>query len=174
MVECPVCSKKVAERHIYAHIDEGCVSYLEVDAQSSDTHDGSASLKRNGVADFFAKPVATPSTAQEEPESAEAQNARQYLASLPASTKKGNDPPKATTNGLKRSFDETFVKGDKHDTDTTAPKRVRANALEKAAPLAERMRPKTLDYVCGQEIVGRDGILRGLIESDRVPSMILW
>ncbi|KAL2441034.1 ATPase WRNIP1-like protein C26H5.02c [Exophiala dermatitidis] len=49
-----------------------------------------------------------------------------------------------------------------------------ANAFEKAAPLAERMRPKTLDEVCGQELVGPDGILRGLIEQDRVPSMILW
>ncbi|KAL2441059.1 ATPase WRNIP1-like protein C26H5.02c [Exophiala dermatitidis] len=48
------------------------------------------------------------------------------------------------------------------------------NAFEKAAPLAERMRPKTLDEVCGQELVGPDGILRGLIEQDRVPSMILW
>ena len=47
-------------------------------------------------------------------------------------------------------------------------------AFEKAAPLAERMRPKTLDDVCGQELVGPDGVLRGLIEQDRVPSMILW
>lgn len=36
------------------------------------------------------------------------------------------------------------------------------------------MRPKTLDEVCGQELVGTQGVLRGLIESDRVPSMILW
>ncbi|EHY58086.1 DNA-dependent ATPase mgs1 [Exophiala dermatitidis] len=48
------------------------------------------------------------------------------------------------------------------------------NAYEKAAPLAERMRPKTLDEVCGQDLVGPDGLLRGLIEQDRVPSMILW
>lgn len=36
------------------------------------------------------------------------------------------------------------------------------------------MRPKNLDEVCGQELVGQDGVLRGLIEQDRVPSMILW
>ena len=53
-------------------------------------------------------------------------------------------------------------------------KRSKLNALQKAAPLAERMRPKTLDDVCGQELVGTQGVLRGLIESDRVPSMILW
>ncbi|KAJ9662524.1 DNA-dependent ATPase mgs1 [Coniosporium apollinis] len=43
-----------------------------------------------------------------------------------------------------------------------------------AAPLAERMRPRTLDEVCGQELVGPNGVIRGLIEQDRVPSMILW
>lgn len=36
------------------------------------------------------------------------------------------------------------------------------------------MRPTTLDEVCGQDLVGPDGVLRGLIETDRVPSMILW
>ncbi|KIH89959.1 hypothetical protein SPBR_00361 [Sporothrix brasiliensis 5110] len=45
---------------------------------------------------------------------------------------------------------------------------------QRAAPLAERMRPQSLDDVCGQELVGPNGVLRALIESDRVPSMILW
>ena len=36
------------------------------------------------------------------------------------------------------------------------------------------MRPRTLDEMCGQELVGENGVLRGLIERDRVPSMILW
>jgi hypothetical protein len=42
-------------------------------------------------------------------------------------------------------------------------------------PLAERMRPKTLDELVGHEdLVGPNGVLRELILSDRVPSMILW
>ena len=41
-------------------------------------------------------------------------------------------------------------------------------------PLAEKMRPQSLDEVCGQELVGQGGVLRGLIEEGRVPSMILW
>lgn len=36
------------------------------------------------------------------------------------------------------------------------------------------MRPRTLDEVCGQELVGPSGVLRGLVEADRVPSMVLW
>lgn len=36
------------------------------------------------------------------------------------------------------------------------------------------MRPHTLDHIYGQDLVGPTGVLRGLIEADRVPSMILW
>ena len=53
-------------------------------------------------------------------------------------------------------------------------KRTKTSALQDAQPLAERMRPRTLDQVQGQDIVGPNGVLRGLIESKRIPSMILW
>jgi putative ATPase len=43
------------------------------------------------------------------------------------------------------------------------------------APLAERLRPRDLVDLCGQEeLTGEGRILRRLIEADRVPSMILW
>ena len=44
-----------------------------------------------------------------------------------------------------------------------------------AKPLAERMRPKTLDEYIGQEhLVGPQGVLRGMIESGHIASFILW
>ena len=44
-----------------------------------------------------------------------------------------------------------------------------------AAPLAERMRPRTLDEVVGQEkVVGEGAFLRRAIAADRVPSLIFW
>lgn len=43
------------------------------------------------------------------------------------------------------------------------------------APLAERMRPKTLeDYVGQQHIVGPGAVLRNAIHRGQLPSMILW
>ena len=43
------------------------------------------------------------------------------------------------------------------------------------APLAERLRPATLDDVVGlEEILGKGRFLRNAIESDRIPSMIFW
>jgi putative ATPase len=47
--------------------------------------------------------------------------------------------------------------------------------LAKAAPLADRMRPRTLDGFVGQErLVGPDGVLRRMIEADELHSLILW
>jgi putative ATPase len=48
-------------------------------------------------------------------------------------------------------------------------------SLERQAPLAARLRPRTLDDMVGQEhLVGPGAPLRTLAESDRVGSAILW
>jgi len=42
-------------------------------------------------------------------------------------------------------------------------------------PLAERLRPRTLDDYVGQEhLVGKNAVLRKMIESGNIPSLILW
>jgi putative ATPase len=47
--------------------------------------------------------------------------------------------------------------------------------IDRDAPLAERMRPRTLDEVVGQaKVIGERGFLRRAITADRVPSLIFW
>ena len=42
-------------------------------------------------------------------------------------------------------------------------------------PLAERLRPKDLDEFCGQDhLVGKNAVLRKVIESGNIPSFVLW
>ena len=42
-------------------------------------------------------------------------------------------------------------------------------------PLAERLRPQTLDEYIGQtHLVGPDGVFRKFLETGNVPSFILW
>ena len=44
-----------------------------------------------------------------------------------------------------------------------------------AEPLAERMRPRTLDDYIGQKhLVGEGAVLRGMIDAGRISSFILW
>ncbi len=60
----------------------------------------------------------------------------------------------------------------------TAPQPTPAPENETAlpgAPLAARIRPRSFDEYAGQEhLVGEGRILRRLVESDNLPSMILW
>jgi putative ATPase len=47
--------------------------------------------------------------------------------------------------------------------------------LARGAPLADRMRPRTLDEFVGQEhLVGPEGVLRRMIEADELHSLLLW
>ncbi|MBC7589380.1 MAG: AAA family ATPase, partial [Chitinophagaceae bacterium] len=47
--------------------------------------------------------------------------------------------------------------------------------MNTSTPLAERMRPKMLDDLVGQEhLTGQGSILRNAIEQGKIPSMILW
>lgn len=47
--------------------------------------------------------------------------------------------------------------------------------MQHTTPLAERMRPTTLEELAGQKhLTGKGSILRTAIESGKVPSMILW
>ena len=42
-------------------------------------------------------------------------------------------------------------------------------------PLAERIRPKTLeDYISQQHLIGKEGVLTNLIQQGVIPSLILW
>ena len=48
-------------------------------------------------------------------------------------------------------------------------------ALDMLQPLAERLRPRTLDDYIGQEhLVGEGAVLRKMIDAGRIPSFILW
>ncbi len=46
---------------------------------------------------------------------------------------------------------------------------------QEGAPLAARMRPRTLDEFLGQDhLVGPEGALRRIVEKGHLPSIVLW
>ena len=52
---------------------------------------------------------------------------------------------------------------------------MRSTNMEKEAPLAARMRPRTLDEVVGQEhIIGKDKLLYRAIKADKISSIIFY
>ncbi|KAI4122276.1 MAG: hypothetical protein LQ347_006562 [Umbilicaria vellea] len=173
MVACPICSKPVKESKINVHIDSGCVTFVETASSPTPSQQNSAP-----VASFFRTPLAKkPPT----PVSTKAEKQGSLTQQPSTNGTKQNPPPQAGNKrpgappGAENETTGTPVESGSSFEDGPAAKRLKGpTALQKAAPLAERMRPRTLDDVHGQELVGPTGVLRGLIEADRVPSMILW
>lgn len=160
MVLCPLCNKEVKESFINEHIDDGCQSHLigqHIELPSTQKAHG-----------FFSTPAARRGT-----------GLKNGIASSPTpappTESKHVEAPKSPLAGTKRTFGdalETPTNGEPKS--PTLPKRTKLSALQKVAPLAERMRPTSLDQVYGQSLVGPNGLLRGMIESNTIPSMVLW
>jgi putative ATPase len=196
MVECPICGNAVKPKDINPHIDSGCTTHVDTGSPpptQNGSGNGNAMQKppnsqRNGVSSFFQTPAARRNASLATPKM-EGKSEEKRVLSFGASHKTPIPLQR------KRSFEDNAQDGAKQEDgrDTSQeelniereqniqqigayppPKKPKVNALQKAAPLAERMRPRTLDQVCGQELVGSQGVLRNLIEQDRVPSMILW
>jgi putative ATPase len=197
MVVCPICNRGVKASEINSHIDSGCQTFLldETKEQSSSSPPNgtqtntqsqppSSTQKKRSASTFFQTPAA-----------------KRQLTTARAFTPLQANGNGGTKAGVKRSYDEgpghngsptdtrpgASGNGENKDEPALAEPRQPDEAPTKPngpmtkrskntrnAPLAERMRPDTLDDVFGQDLVGPNGVLRSLIESDRVPSMILW
>ncbi len=175
MVDCPICGRHVKEAHINPHIDSACESFVDEPSIAERPQDGTPQ-----VASFFRTPPS------KRPAPAASSTLKQGL-SLSSNThctstngtkqlvptQSSNKRP-APSPSLDLQDDSRPSQVPTTHSDHLPSKRSKPNALQRAAPLAERIRPRTLDDVYGQDLVGPAGVLRGLIESDRVPSIILW
>ncbi|KAL2892006.1 ATPase WRNIP1 [Ceratocystis lukuohia] len=191
IIDCPACNQPVLEAHINGHLDSLCKSFLASSSTNASeegprsspapisqqpastapvgslatTNGGSSSSKHGPGSGFFQTPSA---------------KRQATLSGRPVPVVSGYTQPKL---GAKRGYDDGpghqspgphggEPKVEVRQTTNGAPAKRSKNT--RTAPLAERMRPHTLDEVHGQDLVGRAGVLRGLIEADRVPSMLLW
>lgn len=164
MVACPICQKPVKEVDINRHIDSSCNSFIDDPSLPPPPTQAKNSSKAAG---FF-----TP--APKRNISFKAEDALSPAASS-LSTQKPIAKPvlSATAAPTKRSWDDDgHTQSEQGKSEQAGP--ASKKAKNSHAPLAERMRPQSLDDVAGQELVGPNGVLRNLIVTDRVPSMILW
>ncbi|MCJ1457594.1 hypothetical protein MMC28_007962 [Mycoblastus sanguinarius] len=173
MVDCPICGNPVSQANINLHIDSDCKDYISAPASNGVPND------RPQIANIFRNPLSfktspsTPSTVKTESQQSSAStNSASIDEVKPVVNNKRPAPEQSLENGASPSSAELLI--NLHDDEPPAKRLKATTALQRAQPLAERMRPRTLDDVYGQDLVGSTGVLRGLIETDRVPSMILW
>ncbi|KAK2023289.1 ATPase [Colletotrichum zoysiae] len=183
-VDCPICNKPVKEAFINTHIDSGCESHI-LDPER--TSSPPTATQANGSSKLPSSQAKRPASSFFQTPSAKRHAPPTKVLTTPAN---GGSNTTRPTAGVKRSYDDgpgavpsPFAMTNTADADSDAAEQqqppetgpvAKRTKTARAAPLAERMRPKTLDEVCGQDLVGPHGVLRSLIESDRVPSMILW
>ncbi len=83
-------------------------------------------------------------------------------------------PHHVSQNGLQTAMSPTL----KQPGFTLGQKQISSQGPDKGksnVPLAEKMRPKSMqDYVGQEQVIGKNKLLRTLVESHHIPSMILW
>ncbi|KAK6528248.1 hypothetical protein TWF281_009495 [Arthrobotrys megalospora] len=188
-ISCPVCNRDIALSSINRHLDEGCPE--EPNASETPSSGFFAPARSKPSAPSLSAAIGTPgrSTINSSPAGGKDWSSSSMLGSSPASKQsqsqqkrtfslpfqgssqdaKKSDLSDGNTNISKSFRDDTIA-----DPDSPAAKRQKTTAARSAMPLAERVRPNTLDNIFGQDLVGPNGILRRMIESDSVKSMILW
>ncbi|WPH01568.1 DNA-dependent ATPase MGS1 [Acrodontium crateriforme] len=175
MVACPICDQPVKEININRHIDSECRDLIDEPSPPSTQSNGfkpKSSSSSSKAASFFT-PAAKRVSFKEE---------GSYVGSSPTpcqgdETKKEDDGSKPILESFPHGTKRSLENEDSQPTPIERPAESFPSLKKQKkspAPLAERMRPRTLDEVAGQGLVDRNGILRHLIQTDRVPSMILW
>lgn len=86
--------------------------------------------------------------------------------------KRTHDEPETPSKRIYTQMSSPDMKSTPPNTQDDEAKQLREKC---SIPLAERLRPQTLNEYVGQsELVGPGGAIRGFIENDTIPSFILW
>ncbi|KAG8977408.1 glycerol ethanol, ferric requiring protein [Tulasnella sp. 425] len=161
-VQRPVCNGQVLEKNINGHIDSSCRYYLV--AAGPAEMSGSSKGKASRTAGKPSKEVPlAPIFSQVKPKRPAPPSSPEIKDEIEISDSEA--PPQASTSKSDSlsSRPPPFKK----------PRTVLSN-IQAAAPLAERMRPQSLDDVIGHEhITGRDSLLRSLMSGGGTGSLIL-
>ncbi|KAJ2701209.1 DNA-dependent ATPase mgs1 [Coemansia sp. IMI 203386] len=174
LVACPVCDKKVPEWYVSDHLDHECKGIAATDKHisTSSKQQQSSSLSSLESKAKYLSLFASPTKKPRKPSTAAA-------TSMPVAKKPRSDSITSTTTTEPIIIDDhppstVIPELRKENTSSTwsdTDKKLRNPRL----PLAERLRPPTLDQFVGQTaLVGPQGVLRILIESDRLCSCIFW
>ena len=185
MVKCPVCEKEIPINSINKHLDRGC------EDDPADAPPSTASAGAGGttpvkpMAKIFQTPVKRTAAQSQLDVCASSMYTNGKNTNSSPLLKRGGGGGGGGGGGIGEKMDIPSISSDinldssiviSDELEAPVPKRQKKSSerLQDAMPLAEKVRPKILEDICGQDLVGPNGVLRGLIEREKVPSMILW
>ncbi|XP_067218079.1 ATPase WRNIP1 isoform X2 [Chanodichthys erythropterus] len=163
-VKCPVCAGDFEPGRINAHLDE-CLQSSDVHRHTADQEPSGPPSKKPRTSTTDTRPSAVFSVFQTR---SKATDQKQKLASL-VTCKESTEvsvSPDVKVTGKLECPDVPAASA------ASSPKALRLNNDK---PLAEVMRPSTLEEYFGQnKLIGEQTLLRSLLQSQEIPSLILW
>lgn len=156
LAECPICFKKIGKDDIEIHVNR-CI-FLNTRTETNTTDN-----KRNFK--VFGSSECSPSSV------------KKVRLNSTITTKSGKDASSASAagGGDHLSSASTSKNTNNVKVDNEKIKKQNTNVIEDAIPLAEKLRPnKFIDFVGQNHVIGKNTVLRNVIEKNEVPSMILW
>ncbi|CAL1579538.1 unnamed protein product [Knipowitschia caucasica] len=160
-VYCPVCLKEFKTSTINRHLD-ACLA------------GGGAESSPMDPADHSAPPGKKART------SASSSSSPMFAMFQSNKHKPGNQASKGTKRGLVEDFDQENKVDDTSEIpgqsdSNLCPDLARRTLFSIDKPLAEILRPKSLEEYFGQnKVVGEHTLLRSLLDTQEIPSLILW
>ncbi|XP_063705299.1 ATPase WRNIP1-like [Culicoides brevitarsis] len=159
-VSCPICDKFMSSKEIVDHVDR-CI-FLRQEEEAPNRSSDNITNVRDGKRAFplFEKSFnPAPKKQKLSPGRNIAKNNKKIPQKTIDLTSNENEEPSEMTSS--KSLSDQKVEKDEESMSNI--------------PLAERVRPKTIEELIGQSnILGKGTVLRKLFENAEIPSMILW
>ncbi|ANB12290.1 ssDNA-dependent ATPase MGS1 [Sugiyamaella lignohabitans] len=198
LVRCPLCDMETTEVVVNRHLDKGCPPPEGSGSDKISQGDsgvtpgvGASGVKQSSI--FSQKavdnrsggPSSSPLSGKKNSGSGTGMlvdRKRSFTASEQQSSKPMNKSQNISqsvsgTSGRSdvNSGEERGYRDNSRSASNAAQRDTRKRARLSAIPLAEQVRPKSLDDFVGQEdLIGKNGLLRKFVERDVCPSIILW
>jgi putative ATPase len=158
----PICSRPVPEQLINQHIDASCRDTIPGPSTPKKTRTSSA---RRPVAPIFKTGASGPATKHDDLSTLQ-QPSQRPATNRPSQKRKLSGDATPSRSSAHSASGISLVKQGKSTI---------GSRLQAASPLAERLRPSTLDEFVGHiHLTGPDSFLSTLTEKGAVGSIILW
>ncbi|XP_048765905.2 ATPase WRNIP1-like [Ostrea edulis] len=179
-VECPLCSQSFQPSVINRHVNN-CLNIRDDNTDSSAAN--APQTKKRKSTDGPEAPQKSAWGSLKPPKGTSAPSAKKVKSGSPKKTqsKKGVNHNDAQSDDYSPNAENSPYLEKKRVKSNNipvfgAPRRPdKSDSISGTVPLAEKLRPLSLDDYVGQEkAVGKKSILRNLLKSNDIPSMILW
>ena len=183
LTECPVCGRSFPLTSVIEHVDRCLAGAAETPAtpeNAASTSPNSSHPQQKSFYDVLKSSGSKSNASGSEKALFRGQNSAKTGNRILAGKFKITPPPKK----MKIETDTAFSRaGRTENCELTQGKDGKPQSVavihkrtkEDFKPLAERMRPKTLDEYVGQsKVLGKNSLLRTLLQAEEVPSMIFW